>query len=194
MKRLAFSLALFLLVGCERNFNALLSQARKELANKNDTAVIDDIHLALPRWRERDGADKKGEAYELLGKAYHNLRKLDQATDAYDEAIKISNNTYDAAYALGVMHLAALQYEQAKDAFQVALRMRRDDPSALLGLGDSLYNLKKFTEAKVVYRRIVDVSPAVNDALANLKLVDQKISEKERAEAAAKLPHRKGRR
>src|SRR5262249_55919349 len=138
MKKFLIVGAALLLCGCERNFGDLLSEARKALAEKNYTVVIDDVNLAVPRWRDRDGVDKKSEAYELLGKSYHALKKMDQAADAYQQAVKLSNNAYDSAYALGVMHLAAFHYEQAKESFQAALRMRPDDPLALLGLGDSL--------------------------------------------------------
>src|SRR5262245_50315682 len=111
MKKWVVLAAAVFLCGCERNFNDLLTEARKALAEKNYTVVIDDINLAIPRWRDRDGAEQKSEAYELLGKSYHALKKMDQASDAYEKAVKTSNNAYDSAYALGVMYLASQQYE-----------------------------------------------------------------------------------
>jgi tetratricopeptide (TPR) repeat protein len=174
MKNMMWVAAALVLCGCQRNFDELLVEARQAAAEKNYTVVIDDTQLALPRWREQDGADKKSEAYELLGKSFHALQKLDQAADAYEQAVKLSDNAYDSAYALGVIHLASFQYEQAKDAFQAALRMKKNDPLALLGLGDCLYNLKRYEEARNAYRSVIEVSPGVSDALANLNLIEKR--------------------
>ncbi len=176
MKNILGVMAVLFLCGCQRNFNELLIEARQAATEKNYTVVIDNTQLALPRWREKDGVEKKSEAYELLGKSFHALQKLDQAADAYKQAVKHSDNAYDSAYALGVIHLASFQYEQAKDAFQAALRMKNKDPLALLGLGDSLYNLKRFDEARNVYRRVIEVSPGVSDALTNLSLIEKRRS------------------
>lgn len=194
MKRLGLLAAVLLLSGCERNFNDLLSDAQASFVQKNYTQVIDDVNLALPRWRQKDGADKKSAAYELLGKSYHALEKTDQAADAYKQAVKLSNNAYDSAYALGVMDLASSQVTQAKESFEMALRMKKDDPLALLGLGDSLYALKQYAEAKAIYKRVLEVSPGVTDALANLKLLDKKSNARSTTPVNKKNPSRKRRR
>lgn len=162
-----------MLCGCERSFNELLSKSRSAFADKNYTVVIDNLTLAIPRWKTNDGADQKGEAYELLGKSYHALRKLDQAADAFKMAVKLSNQRYDSAYTLGILYLAQSDPRDAQQAFQDALRMRTDDPLALVGLGDALYAQRKFAQAEEIYRRVLAVSPGVLDALNNLELVSK---------------------
>jgi tetratricopeptide (TPR) repeat protein len=173
MKRTVLLMFALLATGCQRNFDELLVDSRSAYAEKNYTEVIDNMNLALPRWRNGNGADLKAEAYELLGKSYHALRKLDQASEAYREAIQLSNNVYDSAYALGIMSTASSQHEKAKEAYQAALRMKPNDPLALVGLGDSLYNLGRTNEAKAVYEKVLAVSPGVTNALANLRLIER---------------------
>lgn len=198
MKRIWILAAALVLTGCEKRFDDLLGRAEAAFANKNYTEAIDNLNLAILRWKSKYGTDQKAQAFQLLGKSYHALKKLDQAAESYEEAVKLSDKTFEAAYTLGVMHTAAYRHEQALDMFQAALRMNKDEPMALLGLGDSLFALKRFEEARAAYRRLIQVSPGVTEALANLKLVDQKLAAKKKAPAkprsrGAITPHRKSR-
>jgi tetratricopeptide (TPR) repeat protein len=52
--------------------------------------------------------------------------------------------------------------------------MKKDDPLALLGLGDSLFALAQYEEAEAVYKKILEVSPGVPEALKNLEIITQK--------------------
>ncbi len=181
MKIRSSSLVAILLLtftACERNFDELMDEAREASQEQNHTVVIDSLTLALPRWKEEHGAPQKAEAYELLGKSYYALKKPDQAADSFRVAIKLSDNTYDSAYLLGLICTASFQHKSAQEAFQNALRMKKDAPLALLGLGDSLFAQGKYNDAKEIYKRVLAVSPGVPEALKNIDLVDNRTAVK----------------
>lgn len=172
---LVLCLSIFL-TACERNFDELMAKAHQAFEEKNHTVVIDSLTLALPRWKEKNGNEKKAEAYELLGKSYHALKKPDQAADAFKVAVKLSDKSYESAYLLGLIYTTSSQHKHAQEAFQNALRMRNEAPLALLGLGDSLFAQGKYEEARTLYRKVIAVSPGVPEALNNLDLTSKKLA------------------
>jgi len=169
------ALALVGLTACAKKFDHLLLKATQAFTQQQYVETVDATNAALMRWRESDGPDKKAQAYQLLGKAYHQLKKLDQAEEAFREATKLSDQTYDSAYALGTIYLLKKDFKKAGAAFQTALRMKKDDPLALLGLGDCFYFTGQYEQAKNFYQSVLDLSPGVRNALTNLSLVNQKL-------------------
>jgi tetratricopeptide (TPR) repeat protein len=178
MKINIFILALgtFLLSACSKNFMPYLERAETSYAQSKYVECVDAVQLGLPLWKDSDGEDSKARAYELLGKSYHHLKKIDKATDAFQRAVSISDNTYDSAYSLGIIYLASSEPQLAAKAFQDALRMKKDDPEALVGLGNAYYDQKKYKQAKQIYQRVIDTSPGVKDALQYIALVDKKLA------------------
>jgi len=157
------------LSACRKKFGPLRQEAQKAFDEKNYNEAIGDLNEALSRWADSDGRAVKGDAYQMLGKSYHAIGRNEQAMDAYRQAIGLSTSTYDSAYDLALIELASNQFEQAAAHFRDALRMKRDDPLATLGLANSYYGMKNFTAAQEMYERVVTVSPGVQDALDALK-------------------------
>ena len=177
MKSLLFLTTFFLaLTSCRRDFSSFLQKAEQAFLEKNYITTIDELNLGLPNWKESDGAESKARAYELLGKSYHHLRNTDKAIEAYQQAIRLSNTTYDSATALGNLLLARSQHQRAMKAFEAALRMRPSEPSAYLGLGHCLYAERKYTEAERAYSQVIEHSPSVKEALECLALVREKLA------------------
>lgn len=175
---LLISLGLWTLLGCSKHFMPLYEDAQVAYREGKWIEVIDNINLALPFWREDDGQENKAQAYQLLGKAYHKLKKIDKATEAYNKAVELSTNTFDSANELGTIYLASKQSHLAIAAYREALKMKKDDPSALLGLGNSYYDEGRYTDARVMYQRVIDSSPGVRDALDYLQLINEKLRQK----------------
>ena len=171
--QLGFFILFLSLGGCAKKFGDLTSQAQRSFDQKLYVETVDAINLALPRWEESDGQEKKAQAYQLLGKAYHQLKKMDQAIEAYREAVQLSSQTYDSAYTLALIYLGTSQLQKAKNYFEDALRMKPDDPLALVGWGDCLYLAKDYKNAKVIYNKVLEVSPGVSTAIYNLRLIEQ---------------------
>ena len=171
MKSLVIAFAsLFLLIGCQKEFSPSLEKARRAFAEKNYIDTIDALNTGMPNWREKDGNEKKAEAFQLLGESYYQLKNFDKAIDAFSEAIKLSDKTYDSAYTLGNLHLIKNEPALARKYFMEALRMKPNDPLTYLGIGNSFYAEKNYDDAAVAYEKVLDFSPGVRDALESLAL------------------------
>jgi tetratricopeptide (TPR) repeat protein len=178
------------LIGCSKRFGPLYNDAQQMYEEEKWIETIDNINLALPFWRESDGQENKAQAYQLLGKAYHKLKKIDKASEAYSKAIELSTNTYESAYSLGLIYLTSNQPVPATKAFKDALGMKKDDPWALLGLGNAYFDSANYEEARVVYQRIIDSSPGVKEALDFLQLIKEKMRAPRRTLTIPKRPVR----
>ncbi|MCB4756773.1 MAG: tetratricopeptide repeat protein [Elusimicrobia bacterium] len=191
----AFKSPFFLLVAfilffpaCADDFPTLLKKGAGAYENKNFTAAVDALVLAVDRWRERDGVEKKSQAYHLLGQSYDKLRKLDKAIEAYTNAVNASPQAGESAYELGMIYLTTQEVGLAEKAFKVALRTKKDDPMALVGLGNSLFQQKKYEEARTAYQRVIDTSPGVKTALESLEITRQKLQARSKPRPQAVPP------
>jgi tetratricopeptide (TPR) repeat protein len=154
--------------GCHKHLTSYLKSAQKTFAEKNYVDTIDALNAGLAYWKESEGTEMEADAYELLGKSYRALRNLDKALDAYQRAAKLSRTHFNVYYDMGSIHLTKGLAEQAERNFREALRVKPDDPLALLGLGNSLYAQHKDDAARAAFQRILDSSPGVKDALESL--------------------------
>lgn len=182
MKKFSGLIALIFLLplaGCKKNFSTFLNEARKDFAEKNYVGTVDNVNVGLLQWEESDGVEPKAEAYQLLGASYQQLRNTDKAIEAYQQAISLSTQTYLSAYSLGMLYLARSQPEDGIKTFHKALAMKKDDPSALLGLGNCLYALRKYREAYDVFQKIIDVSPAVREAMESMAILKNRLRQKQ---------------
>jgi tetratricopeptide (TPR) repeat protein len=182
---------LFLLTACLSSYPTKLQKAKTKFDAKDYIGCIDVLNLALPAWQKSDGAELKAEGYQLLGKAYHALGQVGKAGDAYAQAIKTADNTYEAAYSLGILKSASSQYPQALAAFQAALRMRPNDPAALVQAGNAYYGMNDFKNAKVMYERVLDTSPGVRDAMKFLDLTNRKLAQPSRTRSPSRPSSRR---
>ncbi len=155
--------------GCRKPFSDRIAQAEQSFNEKNYINTIDTLTTALTDWREGDGAEEKGRAYEMLGKSYVQLRNTDKAAEAFTQAVANSNHTYDSALALGNIYLTKGIADRAQKSFLDALRMKPNDPLALLGLGNSYFSGKDNEKAIATFEKILDVSPGVREAIESLQ-------------------------
>lgn len=188
----AFSI--LVLSSCSSSLPEKVQQARTHLRNNNPIGCIDTLTLALPHWKDKDGLALRGEGYQLLGQAYHQLGQIDKAIEAYRIAVKSSSTTFPSALALGLIYLTANQHQKSLEAYAEALRMKPDDPSALIGMGNAYFGMQKFVQAKEQYQRVIDTAPGVRDALHFIALTNSKISTSPRKKAAPSKSNRRKRR
>ncbi len=172
------ALACFSLISCGKNFPDIVAQAEKSFSEKNYIDAVDAINNGLTSWKESDGNDVKGRAYEVLGKSYHQLRNTDKASEAYTKAAALSRQTFDSSYALGNLHLAQNHPAMARKYFQEALSKRPDDPLALLGLGNSYYLEGKGDEAIASFEKVLSVSPGVREAIEQIAVLKSRSGKK----------------
>lgn len=174
------------LTACRREFLPLLQEARRTFAEENFVETVDASNAALQRWKDSDGTEAQAEAYQLLGQSYQRLHKAEKAVEAYQNAVRLSSNTFVSAYQLGMIFLTRSEPALAAKAFQAALRMKADDPLALVGLGNSFYMTEDYSQARLSYQRVIDTSPGVKESLEYTRLVDEKLQ--------ASRPRRRSRR
>lgn len=163
------------LSSCSKEFQPLFEKGQKAFQNENYVEAVDTINLALPLWKESDGLEPKARAYQVMGMAYQRLRKLDPATDAYGQAIKISTQTFPSALNLGDIYLTEAKWDLSIQTYKRALQMKKDDPMALLGLGNAFFKVQKHQEAIFCYQRIIQTSPGVKEALENIQIASGKL-------------------
>lgn len=169
------TIACLALSGCKKNFSMFLVEARNDFSEKNYVGTVDNINVGLLQWKDSDGTEAKAEAYQLLGASYQQLRNTDKAIESYQQAILLSTQTFLSGYSLGMLYLARSQPQDGLKAFEKALAMKKDDPSALLGRGNCLYALRRYKEAYDVYQKIIDVSPGVREALESIAILKTRI-------------------
>jgi lipopolysaccharide biosynthesis regulator YciM len=115
------------------------------------------------RLRELDR--RNASALLLLLKAHEAAREWERAYEVRAEVARArgeSNGTGLARYrsAIGEIYLREGNLDAAKRQFQAALRLRRDEPAALLRLGDLYYETNRPERATVLWKALAEAHPS----------------------------------
>ncbi len=89
-----------------------------------------------------------------LGEAYTLVNRPRRAIVAYNQALKLDGNSFEAWLGAGATYLALNQYDRAVEAMQEALRLRADNVSALLQLGVAYHHQNQRGRVREVLSRI----------------------------------------
>ncbi len=129
--------------------------------------------IALGRTREaveearalRELDRKNGSALKVLLKAHEAARDWEEAYVVRAEIAKGAserNGEGLARYrsAIGEIYLRDGKLEEAKRQFKAALRLRRDEPAALLRLGDIYYETNHPERAGVLWKALAEAHPS----------------------------------
>ncbi|MFP4460205.1 MAG: tetratricopeptide repeat protein [Candidatus Zixiibacteriota bacterium] len=87
------------------------------------------------------------EIYETLGDICLKLGKLDEAVDAYDNAIKIDPEHTKAMVNLATVYISKEEYDTAKEILLNVLKENYDDKRARFFYGQALYENGEYEEA-----------------------------------------------
>ena len=108
---------------------------------------------------------KNGSAQKLLLKAYEAARDWERAFEvrvemarARGESIGVVLSRYRSA--IGEIHLREGNLEAARRQFQAALKLRRDEPAALLRLGDLYYETNRPERATRLWKALAEAHPS----------------------------------
>jgi len=104
-------------------------------------------HQSLPLAIRIDPEDAI--AWQGLGVAYANLKRYDDAIEAYREAIRINPEDAIAWQGLGTLTPTSSVYDDAIEAYRQAIRINinPEDGSAWFWLGVAYANLKRYDDA-----------------------------------------------
>jgi len=122
---------------------------------------------AIPELREAVGLDSaRTDASDAL---LHTWREQAQASTAAGDsatalallvdARKLAPNNPDVQFELGMAALRMSLWQDAIEAFQRTLQLRKDDPMAVWGLGRAFMGQSKFEEARDQFARYVVIRP-----------------------------------
>jgi len=84
------------------------------------------------------------------------------------EARNLAPNNSDVQFALGTLALRMSRFQEAIDAFQETLRLRKTDPPALYGLGQAFMALLRYEKARQEFTRYLAQRPNDSAALCSL--------------------------
>ena len=119
---------------------------------------------AVAEARELRDLDKKnGTALKLLMKAHEAAGEWERAYETRAEVAKATseNGVGLARYrsAIGEIYLREGKLDDAKRQFQAALKLKQDEPAALLRLGDLCYETNRPERAVVLWKALAEAHP-----------------------------------
>jgi len=113
---------------------------------------------------------KEAKYYFYLGNSLFYQRKIEEATQVYQEAISL-NPQYGLAYnALGFLHASQGQWDEAIAQYQKALEINPDYAEALKNLGESLWKKGNTAEANNAWKKALELYTQQGNNKAVLQL------------------------
>lgn len=106
---------------------------------------------------------KPGDVYAhvMLGNAYVDAGRAQEAIPCYQEALSLDPNCFDAHLGMGKAHFGRGSYSDAIAWYQKALKIRPRSADAHLSLGLALSNAGKCEEAMQAFQKAKELDPTV---------------------------------
>lgn len=101
---------------------------------------------------------KPHEWYER-GKALCKTRQYEKANAAYDKAIQIKPDYYEAWLKRGLVLYILQRWSEANASLDKAIRIKPEDYTAWYYQGSALIKLKRYEEAIASYDKIIEIKP-----------------------------------
>jgi len=98
-------------------------------------------------------------AWGILGDAYRNLARYDDAIDAYRQALRIKPDAHGIWINIGDAYSDLKRYTDAINAYRQILRIKPEDARAWLGLGLAYRNLERYNDAIDACRQALRINP-----------------------------------
>jgi tetratricopeptide (TPR) repeat protein len=97
----------------------------------------------------------------LLGNAYAEAGRTNEAIASYREALALDADCFDAHLGMGRIHFDRGDYGEAIVSYRQALKIRPRSADAQLSLGLSLSNAGKYEEAMQAFQKARELDPAI---------------------------------
>ena len=125
----------------------LYEKAVSELAGNRMTAATESMENALKVFPTYYAA------LEKLGPIYISQQRFENARDVFSKAVAVNSRSFNGWYGLSYSHYALKQSEAAVEAAQKAVTLNSNSADALLFLGLSLRQAKRYEEAEKSLRQ-----------------------------------------
>ncbi len=100
-------------------------------------------------------------AHVMLGNAYAQMERTQEAMASYQEALALDPNSFDAHLGMGKAYFGQGSYAEAIGAYRKALKIRPRAADAHLSLGLALSNAGKYDEAMQAFQKAKELDPGV---------------------------------
>lgn len=116
---------------------------------------------------------------EILGEAQlidqaiviHQEGNLELAAELYQKALEINPDSYDALNFLGLIDYQKGNWVESIEWFKQAIRIFPANPSFYLNIGNSLKQLGRVEDAKILYAEAIKLDPYLMDAYRSLAVL-----------------------
>jgi len=136
---------------------------RLERAEKTDLGFYLEVLLKAVRIKPEDE-----DAWYYLGVVYGELKRHNEAIEAYRQALRIEPENANAWYNLGIEYGELGRYNDAIEAFRQAVRIKPEDAKVWYNLGIEYGELGRYNDAIEAYRQAIRIKPEYAKAWVNL--------------------------
>ncbi len=109
--------------------------------------------------------------------ALHQEGRLELAAELYQKALKINPDSYDALNFLGLIDYQKGKWVESIEWFKQAIRIFPANPSFYLNIGNSLKQLGRAEDAKILYAEAIKLDPHMMDAYHSLAVLHHSSNE-----------------
>ncbi len=106
--------------------------------------------------------------YNIIGAANQGLRKLDEAIEAYNEALSIQPDFADTHNNIGIILQEQGKLAEAIKAYTKALSIKPNFAEAHYNIGNALKEKGKLEEAIEAYNKVISIKPDFVEAYNNM--------------------------
>ena len=158
------------------DLNVLLQEAEDALGKKDYEAALAPLKAVT------GAAPDSADAWFYLGYAYHRLHQEADARAAYERAVQLNPELYQAQVNLGLILLGLKDVSAALPHLQKAVALKPAEARPHLDLGDALQASGQVSEAQNELRRALELDPRLDRAAYELGKIE--LEEKQYSSAA----------
>jgi len=109
------------------------------------------------------------------GMLYLSKDLLNEAEEAFKNAIERDNNYPISHNNLAVVYLRRGFYKEAIRELRIATKLKPDYAEAFNNLGVAYFQLQKYTEARWAFKKALEINPNYGEPNRNLQILEQKL-------------------
>ena len=99
-----------------------------------------------------------------LGQVWLKLRKFEDAKRAFKKALRIDDKEAAAYHGLAISLLRLKQYESSAEKALTSIGLLYNQPGAHFHLGEALYKMKRYDDAKKAFEVTLKIAPEFSRA------------------------------
>lgn len=122
-------------------------------------AAVEKYKSALVLAQDTQDVSTMASLFSLLGSAYVNLRRWQEAAEVYEQTIRLRPDDAGTQETLGLMYSELGRHQEAIKAHQEAIRLKPDFVEAYHGLGLTYKKLGRYQDAIEAFQKAIRLKP-----------------------------------